>query len=138
MKHVFPRFVAVSLLMLTALAVPASAATLTPTTMTRAGVDLTSTAVAAASGGDKFLNDGVSFLYVNNGSGSSVTVTLTWGVGGTVDGQTPTARTVTVAAGHGEVIGPFPPQVYSDSNGYMNWTYSAVTTVTVAVIHPGQ
>ncbi len=113
------------------------AATLTITTMSRAGVDATSAAVAASGGGDKFLNDGASFLYVNNAGGSSITVTLTWGVGGAVDGSTPTAKTVSVTNGHAVLIGPFPTQFYSDSNGYMNWTYSATTSVTVAVIKPG-
>lgn len=115
----------------------AEAATLTPTTMSRAGVSFTSASVAASGGGDKFLNDSVSFLWIKNGGGSSITVTLTWGTGGTVDGQTPTARTVTINAGDSQVIGPFNPNFYNDANGFMNWTYSGVTSVTIAVIHPG-
>jgi hypothetical protein len=116
----------------------ADAATLTSTAMSRAGADLTVLAVAADAGKtDKFTNDGVSFIYINNGGGSPITVTLNWGTGATVDGQTPTARTVSVTNGHAVLIGPFPTGFYSDSNGFMSWTYSAVTSVTVAVVKPG-
>ncbi|HVS37200.1 MAG TPA: hypothetical protein VMS17_16680 [Gemmataceae bacterium] len=120
------------------LAADARAATLTVTVMSRAGQDVTALAASAdAAKTDKWLNTGAEFFVIVNGSGSPTTATLNLGVGGIVDGQTPSARTVTVLAGHTAVMGPFPTNFYNDSNGYASITYSAVTTVTVLVVRPG-
>lgn len=105
-------------------------AQLTPTQITSAGV-LLSTA-SAAGGGDSFSNTGDQFLYVNNGGGSPITVTIT--VQNTaylreVVGN----RTVSVSNGTAKLIGPFPPALFNDSSGLVQITYSAVTSVTVAV-----
>lgn len=109
-------------------------ATLTVTTVTRAGVDLAAAFVAAASGGDEFANTGQEYLHVKNASGSPITVTLD--IKNAPDGLTVTDRTVTVGAttGH-QVIGPFPVGNYNDSTSNLaKVTYSAVTSVTVAVV----
>src|SRR5579871_3542212 len=123
---------ALALLALVApLAAPARAATLTVSTIGRTGQDLTSIAVAADAGkSDKFLNTGSQFFYCNNAGGSPITLTLTYGTGGTIDGQTLPNRTITVTNGHSVLVGPFPTNLYNDANGYMNVSYSAVTSVT--------
>ena len=113
-------------------------AVLTVTTIGRAGVDLGATGVAAAGGGDSFVNDGSQLAYFFNGSGGIITITEVLGVGGQVDGITPTARTFTVPVTTGQVIvGPFPPSLYNDANGRMNFTYSGVTSLKVAILKPG-
>ena len=73
---------------------------------------------------------------VKNGSGSSITLTLNYGTGGTIDGQTLANRTVTIVAGDTIIVGPFPTVLYQDSTGNVSVTYSAVTSVTVLVIQP--
>lgn len=105
-------------------------ATLTSVKPTFAGVLLG--AAAAAGGGDKFLNDGNVLLYVKNGGGGSINVTVA--APGTPGGLTITAPVVAVAAGAEKILGPFDPKYFNDSSGYVNLTYSSVTTVTVAVI----
>jgi len=123
-----------SLLLALASAVSLQAATLTVTTIGRAGADLTSVAVAAdAAKTDKFLNNGTQFFYVNN-AGATITLTLVYGAGGTIDGQVLPNRTITVTGGHSVLVGPFPPGLYNDANGYMVFTYSSITSVTVAPV----
>lgn len=106
-------------------------ATLAATTAAVTGT--TFTATAAAGGGDKFLNYGNERLYSKNGGGGSITLTIT--PGGTPGGLTLSAVTVTVAAGAEKIVGPFNPQYFNDSSGYVNLTYSGVSSVTVAVIN---
>ncbi len=105
-------------------------ATLTSIKPTFAGVALG--AVAAAGGGDKFLNDGNTLFYVKNGGGSSINVTVA--APGTPGGLTLTAPVVAVAAGADKILGPFNPKYFNDASGFVNLTYSGVTSVTVAVI----
>jgi hypothetical protein len=42
--------------------------------------------------------------------------------------------TVSITAGQEKIIGPFDPRYFTDSSGFLNLSYSAVTSVTVAVI----
>lgn len=108
-------------------------ATLTVTTVTRAGHDVAGVAATAGAGGDEFANTGQEFLEVKNGSGAPITVTLD--IKSTVDGAAVTDPTVTVAAGVTKIIGPFPPSIYNDSGtGRAKVTYSDVTTVTVKAL----
>lgn len=108
-------------------------ATLTITTLNRnPGItDLLGggTLVAAAGGGDKFANTGGQFFIANNGGGGSITITMV--LQATLDGQPATSRTLVVAAGKIGVIGGFPTSIYNDVNGFMNFTYSGVTSLTV-------
>jgi hypothetical protein len=104
-------------------------ATLTATPITRAGV--LDAPASAAVGGDALTNTGSEFLKYTNGSVSSITITIAFGPGGVIDGQTATNRTVTVAAGATQFIGPFPPNEYNDVNGRVVLTYSGVTSLTV-------
>lgn len=83
---------------------------------------------AATSGGDQFSNDGKTMLEVKN-AGSSITVTIA-SQQACNQGSTHNT-TVTVASGGDKMIGPFDPSRYNDANGYVQVTYSAVTSVTV-------
>lgn len=105
-------------------------ALLAVTDVARTGIDL-ATAVAAAGGGDSFLNTGKEFLYVKNGSGGSITVTVVTQV--TVDGQSVADLAVAVGAGASKLIGPFPNGYYNDTNAppQVQVTYSGVTSLTV-------
>lgn len=105
-------------------------AQLTPSLLKSSGT-LLSTA-AAAGGGDSFANTGYEFLYINNGGGSPINVTFT--VQSTKYLQeTVSNRVASVTNGTAQLIGPFPPGLFNDSNGLVQITYSAVTSVTVAV-----
>lgn len=104
-------------------------ATLTVITPTYAGS--TFSPAAAAGGGDKFVNTGNELLYIKNGGGSTITLTLD---AQTVNGLTITDPTVSITAGQEKIIGPFDPRYFTDSSGFLNLSYSAVTSVTVAVI----
>lgn len=73
-------------------------------------------------------------LHVRNGSGSSITVTVPT-PGTTADGLAIADRTVTVAAGAHAVFAPGSSAgVYGQVDGSVNVDYSAVTTVTVALV----
>jgi hypothetical protein len=104
-------------------------ATLTVITPTYAGAVFSP--AAAAGGGDKFVNTGNELLYIKNGGGSTITLTLD---AQTVAGLTITDPTVSITAGQEKIIGPFDPRYFTDSSGFLNLSYSAVTSVTVAVI----
>jgi len=112
-----------------------SAAVLTVVEISRAGKAVTYPMVTpTATNGNKFLNDGKTFLRVKNGSGAPITVTIE--TPGTVDGQALADLVITVAAtGDGtglddQVIGPF-TAIYNQTDGYVWAVCSAVTTVTV-------
>lgn len=72
-------------------------------------------------------------LLVDNGSGASVTVTLP--TPATVDGLAIADKTVAVAAGAvaAVALGPV-PYAYLQTGGVVHVDYSAVTSVTVAVV----
>lgn len=88
--------------------------------------------VTASGGGDVFPNDGKTVLFVNNGSGVSVTVTVT--PQNTLSGLALAAVAVVVPAGAARYAGPFPPAYFNNGNGQAVVTYSAVTTVTVGAL----
>ncbi len=113
------------------------ATTLSPQTFTRlAGINLDDVATAADVTGNNWANTGSQFLYINNASGSPITVTQVFGTNNSVDSQVAPNRTTTVAAGKRMLLGPWPSTNYNDntSPAKMNVTYSAVTSVTVAVL----
>lgn len=84
---------------------------------------------AAAGGGDVFPNDGNTKLYVKNGSGGSLTVTVA--TPGLPGGLTLTPVAVAVAAGVEKILGPFPGQYFNNASGQVALTYSGVTSLTV-------
>ena len=104
-------------------------ATLTHQNISRAGVQ--PSLVSAAGGGDEFLNSGKEYLEVTNGGGGSITVTIE--TQATVGGNAVTDDDIVIGAGETHKIGPFPPTIYNDNNGFVQVTYSGVASVTVGV-----
>ncbi len=104
-------------------------ATLTLNVVARGGV--TVSLVAAAGGGDEFVNTGQEFFMITNGGGGSINVTIT--TPNSVDGNA--IADVVIAVGNGVTmfIGPFPKGTYNDSANKVQIAYSGVTTVTVGV-----
>ena len=97
----------------------AERATLTVIDCVRSGV--TNTVTAAIAEGAKFANDGQTFLYCLDTGGDAV---LTIKTPGTIDGLAIAEMTVTVTADAtaGELIGPFPPSIYNQSDGTVHVT----------------
>jgi hypothetical protein len=87
-----------------------------------------------ATHGNKVLNDGKTFLYVINGSGAPIDVTIN--TPGTVDGVSIADLVVSVAAtgdaggADKKFIGPF-TGIFNQTDGYIWAVCSAVTTVTM-------
>lgn len=104
-------------------------ATLASVAPTLAGANLG--AAAAAGGGDRFLNTGNEQLYIKNAGGGSINVTIDAQTDGGVSYTDPV---VAIAAGAEKLIGRFDPRKFNDSSGYVNISYSGVSSVTVAVI----
>jgi hypothetical protein len=85
-----------------------------------------------------FTNDGKTWVWIENASGSSMDVTFTAqttsiakpGFGTLTIGD----RVVTVGAGANAVIGTFPTGSFNNGSGQVAITYSLETSVTVAVI----
>lgn len=105
-------------------------ATITKQIAVPAGIALTFG--AANSGGDQFLNTGKEVLIVKNGDSTATTVTIT-GQRACNQGTTH-SQAISVAASAEEVIGPLNPYFYNDANGYVQITYSKVTSLTEAVV----
>lgn len=112
--------------------------TLTPVVTNRtAGINLGSAPVAANVAGDSWLNTGKEMFFIKNGSGGSINLTEVLPATAVIDGIAPTPRVIAIAAGASLILGPFPQGTYNDVNGFMNFTYSAVTTVTVLAFYLG-
>lgn len=93
-------------------------------------LDLVAALTAAAGGGDTVECVKGGILVVNNGSGSTVTVTIA--NPSKVKGLTVNAATMAIPAGKLGVI-PLSSIFRQSGTGRANVTYSAVTTVTVGV-----
>lgn len=106
-------------------------ATLAVTPAVPTGVDLAATAACDVAG-DAFPNTGKEVAFIRNTNAASRTVTIV--VQATLDGQTVTNRTVTVAQNETKAIGPFPVGIYNDGNSRVVLTYSAVTNLTIKVL----
>ncbi len=87
---------------------------------------------ACAGGGDAFANSGQELLLITNADGSPHTVTIVTQV--TSDGLAVTALAVVCAAGKTTAIGTFPTAIFNDTNGLVQLTYSAVTSMSAKVI----
>jgi hypothetical protein len=132
MKH-FKRL-GLALALAVGLVTTANAANLTTQTITS---DFTVSLVAAAGGGDAFLNDGRTFLVVTNGGGAPITVTVVVqktsitvpGLGAVTFASIP----VTVNNGTTKWIA-VPSGPYNNSTGRVSVTYSGVTSVTVGAV----
>lgn len=89
-----------------------------------------SAAAAASGGGDTFVNNGLTFLEVTNGGGSSINVTVA-GAQACSQGSTHD-NVVAVGAGATKLIGPFPASRFNNpATGAASVTYSSATSVTV-------
>jgi hypothetical protein len=108
-------------------------ALLTIQTITRSGTGLTPALVAAAGGGDTFVNTGAQFVEINNASGAPITVTFA--IPFSVEGQTIPGKAVAIPAGQRRFIGPWPVSYYNDAStpSVLTMTYSGVTSLTVGV-----
>lgn len=91
---------------------------------------------AADSEGDDFVNDGDVLLMVchTNGGGSSVTLTVTTVM--EIDDEEVADKTITIAAGENHLLGPFPRNIYNDTDGAVALSWSAATDIEVALISP--
>lgn len=113
-------------------------ATITIQTYSEAGIDPTYT--AAAGGGDQFANTGKEIILIKNADATSKTVTIT---AQTTSGTSPLGAvtksdaSIAVAAGSTAIIGPFPKPAFNDSNNFAQITYSAVTSLSIAVMRQG-
>lgn len=87
---------------------------------------------AANSGGDRFRPDQRTFVHVKNGDAAAHTVTIA--TPGTAFGQPIDDLQVNVPAGEDRMIGPFPPGGFAGADGMADITYTAATSVTVAVL----
>lgn len=131
-------YINVAAFLIAGIATTASAANLTTQTVTS---DFTVSLVAAAGGGDAFLNDGRTFLVVTNGGGAPITVTVVVqrtsipvaGLGSVTFASIP----VSVTNGTTKWIA-VPSGPYNDANGRVNVTYSGVTSVTVGAVRVPQ
>jgi hypothetical protein len=114
-------------------------ATLTPVATNRTpGINLATAAQAASSGGDNFANTGKELFYITNGGISAMTVTELLSPLAMIDGLPPQAsRVLTINAGVSLILGPYPTGPYNDANGFMNFTYSAVSSVKILVFYNG-
>ncbi|MDQ0829538.1 hypothetical protein QF032_001382 [Streptomyces achromogenes] len=99
----------------------------TKITVAAGNLDLAAAATAAAAGGDTALVGPNRFLYVNNGSGGSITVTVA--TPGSASGFAIADGAYAVAAGKTAII-PL-TNVFRGSTGRAAITYSAVTSLTV-------
>jgi hypothetical protein len=80
----------------------------------------------------RFLNDGRTVLSFDKGAGAC-TVTVT--TPGTVRGVAVADPTYTLAAStEDQIIGPFAPDVFNDSDGYVSFAISEQTGITCSVI----
>ena len=97
------------------------------------------TYVSAAADGDTADNNGNMFLHIKNGSGGSITVTIT-AVTTSVDsgmyGDLTKANASIAIAGSAEAfIGGFAPAAFNDGNSEIAITYSGVTSLTIAALY---
>jgi hypothetical protein len=95
---------------------------------------ITDTLAAANADGNRFSNDGKTFLEVANGSGGTITVTVETPI--TFLGLAVADKTVAIPDGETYFIGPFRPSLYNQLTGsykgFVYVEYSSATTVTVA------
>ena len=104
-------------------------ATLAVQTLAKTGTQLTENACAGA--GDEFANDGKTILWFKNSNASTRTLTLV--TQATTDGLAVADRTVTLLGTDDTQVSDLDRQVYNDTNGRVQMTYSTEVGLTVAV-----
>lgn len=111
-------------------------ADLVVSTVIRTGAGLTEPSkVAAAGGGDTFTNDGNTFLWVSNGSGGALTVTVN--AQKNCDQGFDHDVAISVGAGADIMMGPFPKSIFNGASNKASITYSGVTSLTLVPISLG-
>ena len=112
-------------------------ATLTAQQITQSG--LKPVYAAAAVAGDLVANTGVQYFHVKNGSGVSVTSTVTPVITTVVDPLLGTlikeVATLILAAGQEGFLGPFETEAFNSTTCTIEIEYTAVTSVTVAALY---
>ncbi len=93
---------------------------------------LTPSFVAAGAGGDTCNPDDLVVLRVKNASGSPINVIIANPA--TYYAQAGPSITVAVPATTGDVLIDLPASLANPATGLVSWTYSAVTSVTVALV----
>lgn len=106
-------------------------AELSPQEVVLAGI--TPTLGAATGGGDEFVNSGREFLHIKNGDGSPITVTVNSQAACNQGSDHDIAVVVPASTGE-KFIGPFPKDRFNDSDGKVQITYTAVSSVTVGLV----
>jgi len=94
------------------------------------------TFAAADATGDNYINNGKTYLLVLNGGASPVTCTAVNQIADNFGGAA-SSHNVAVSCPNGTtptLIGPLDPFRFNDGNGRSNVTWSAVTSVTIAVV----
>jgi hypothetical protein len=91
--------------------------TLTVQTALRTGAQVNLQSVTTANG-FRFKNDGHTVLIFTEQNTANCEITIT--PVNTVDGLTVATRTVDVVSIQQWVLGPWPPEIYNDADGYLN------------------
>jgi hypothetical protein len=100
----------------------------------RTGLAATYNGTLATTNTYQVANNGRMLLHFKKSEAVDCDITFT--VPGTYYGMTFADHVVTLPASTGDLfIGPFPPQVFSDAAGNVEFTLSDVDGVTVAVLH---
>ncbi len=107
-------------------------ADLTLRTVDISGLDDSSIYESAAAGGDAFVNDGRTIIHIKNGDASGMTLTMD--TPGTYRGVNLANPTVSVGATSNYFVGAFDPRIFNDTNGKVQLTYSAVTSLTITAL----
>jgi len=93
---------------------------LTVTTVGKAGTAKT-TANADTSNGNKFANDGKTFLYIYN-NGATGTASVNIATAATVGGYAVGDQAISVTTTQEKIAGPFDPAVFNDADGNVTMT----------------
>ncbi len=97
------------------------------------GLEATQTGSLSVSNNYQSPNVGAVILHIVNGGGSPDTVTIV--TNKTIGGLAIAYQTVAVGAGEERFIGPFPPDLYNNSDGELEWTHSFITSVVQSALH---
>jgi hypothetical protein len=101
---------------------------------TRAGLTLAPTAVGSELQW-KFTNTGTELLLIKNGSGAGITATIA--IPKLIDGKAVASLTVSVAAGAEALVGPFPKEVYNQTDNMVYIDLSSATSVNLECVQMG-
>jgi len=96
------------------------------------GLTPTMNAASSDTDGNTFVNDGRTFVYIDNGYTGTITATFITPL--TVNGLAVADQTVAVATGANAAVGPFLPETFNTSSGKCQVTWSGTTTVTFGVM----